>query len=38
MGEGVLGDLGGDGLQLDLALHQLADDLVVTSALGLEVF
>ena len=38
MGEGVLDDLGGDGLQLDLALVLLADDLVVASALGLEAF
>ena len=32
------GVLGGEGLQLDLALVQLADDLVVASALRLEAF
>ena len=36
--EGVLGDPGGDGLQLDLALVSLADDLVVASARKLEAF
>ena len=36
--EGVLGDPGGDGLQLDLALVTLDDDLVRASALGLEAF
>ena len=36
--EGVLGDPGGDGLQLDLALVTLDDDLVLASALGREAF
>ena len=36
--EGILGDPGGDGLQLDLALVTLDDDLVLASALGREAF